>query len=266
MSFDEFTLFEQLPPELQEQVLTYRLDQGPPLLNTRIISLMRSRMLNTLCRNPVSNTEILDYLRSFPNSFMLLYPTDISFICDIFKKYKPLIIDDNMITNDHNVSTYQLSSHHTDYIDHPNQEIFIIYSNNQTLINLDINLLQNVVLIDLWSMYKILLKRANCIAVHNRYAKNTIKRYLLNIYNREFNSGDPFRLINLYLYLNLNTHILHINNLNYPIDVTFDLTSGDIFDIYQDTRQIYTNVTLYNQIIQQIPQLYQRLLNEITMI
>ncbi len=263
MSKRRFPQFPELPPELQERILTYIISYGSPIfLNRYTQQLSLQRMFQTLCNKNPSPREIKNYLNTFPLSFTSIDSTKTSLIITIFQEYDPPSQDEEMTPNgDSDLPIYRLNQHKVEYIHIEHQEEYIFYSSQKDQI--DYSSLPTINIIDSWSMFGIYNKRTNCVNYFTQYAKNNLKNYCRNVYNLQFNSGNPFKLIGLYLYLYLNFYIWHFNKYSTPSPFQFLLTPGDIFDIHSETRQVYTNVTLYNDILRDIPLLYQLLLNEI---
>ena len=251
-AFKEFSL---LPPELQDRILNYRVSQGSPVyLDKYTNELISQQSLKTLCNNIPSYAEIQNYLNTFPLSFTAINSTPTSLMITVFQEQ----------TSSTNLPVYRFGQHKLEHISAENQEEYVVYGHTQSQMNYDPGAFSSINVVDLWSMYNIFTRRANCVGTFNAYAKTAVKNYLMSIYASEFNSSSAFRLIGLYLYLYLNLYIWHFNTYHALPTHSFHLASGDVFDIDPTTKQVYTNVDIYNSIISDIPLLYQQLMGEIS--
>lgn len=236
-----FQQFKQLPLELQQEILTYQLQEGL-FLDKHRYELVIQQAINRFCSKRISSKEINDYILTLPNYLIIIYKENNTTTMDFLIK-----------TNDFE---YKLIQYKVEYIAHQYQEEYISFNKNISMVTLDTSLTKFNFITDLWSLYQIYYQRKICATVKD-YGKNSILNNLDIIYNKEFHSNIPYKLISLYLYLYLNIFIWSINTEKTPNDITFDLPSPISFDIHYSDHKIYTNRTLYHKIINDIPRFYQ---------
>lgn len=217
--------------ELPKEIINQILQQYPDLILTgRQLSKETSQLLNPsfiqqICRKKITPHEFQNYLLTSPKFFAL-----IDSITSQHPLKLPNIIEAKLYLNNfgERYSEHKIS---TDYFDYPgNNDQYVldfrsadgfepvedemelnpgtpsIYHNYPDILGPETEP-------DLLTIYKILMKRLNCLKINSRFAKEIVIDRFNHIVNQYLNHRSQARILDLYLYLILHTWIFNIEGI-----------------------------------------------------
>lgn len=230
--------FTQLPPEIQEEILS----TDPQLLHRSLTlsqeysQLLSRNALRILCSKPISSAELRNYLENEqPRLFIIYNPSN--------SNAYPVNTGDSIVDSTATAYIYTLSEgnhwncstistmvlyHDPDNIIFEQYGLMPILALKDRAINDILRDTDQSYLVDLLTTYRILRKRIGCVGINPIFAKNTVINLFSQIVSTHQNLGNPIYLFDLYCYLAAHTWIFNIDFPINDIEIEVDINHNRI--------------------------------------